>query len=86
MSRCRLCRRPCIPMADYDEPVCYQCDADCEDRRMRRFTRPHKTLPEWAAKLPLSFRSGPGRPEDIAELLAVFGSSKPGRKAERRRL
>ena len=70
MSRCGLCLRWCIPMADYDDPVCLRCDAGSLKR-----------LPEWAARLPLSFRTGPGRPEDIAELVAAFDSKSGRRRA-----
>lgn len=24
---CTVCGQPCIPMADYDYPVCHRCDA-----------------------------------------------------------
>lgn len=30
LPRCVVCRRACIPMADYDAPVCVRCDADVE--------------------------------------------------------
>ena len=66
MTRCVICRRSCIPMADYDIPVCPYCDAG------NAAPRTGKTLPEWAARLPLSYAAGPGDPTAIAELMAAF--------------
>ena len=53
-------------MADYDIPVCPYCDAG------NAAPRTGKTLPEWAARLPLSYAAGPGDPTAIAELMAAF--------------
>lgn len=80
MTPCVVCFRLCTPMADYDVPVCHRCDAASEDRRWAFLTTPRgRGLPQWAADLPPSYRTGPGDPDDIAELIAAF-DSRPGRR------
>ena len=77
MSVCVVCGLPCIPMADYTAPICVRCDA----HRPRFIPRPwRRELPAWAEALPHSYRSGPGNPADIAELMAAFdGGSRSSR-------
>ena len=72
MSLCALCGIGCIPMADYHIPVCYRCDAAFEDRLLAELA---PKLPAWAAQLPLSYRTGPGHPDDVADLMAAFRRS-----------
>lgn len=80
-----MCFKPCIPMADYTEPVCVHCDSDQEaaiylvhnppkprHSRAGRAPRPAGQLPKWAADLPLSTATGPGDPAAIAELFDVL--------------
>jgi len=86
MTACVLCRRPCVPMADYDVPVCLHCD-DLSDATIRDMLAGRETprrgrgertarfgLPAWAAKLPPSSSNGPGDPADIAELVALISA------------
>lgn len=80
MTRCIICLTGCIPMADYEHPVCIRCDARndaawvallANPPRRGRHSRSQKwTLPDWAARLPTSHHTGPGDPADIAALLA----------------
>ena len=69
MSLCALCGIGCIPMADYQVPVCYRCDAAFEDRLLAALA---PKLPPWAARLPLSYRTGAADPADLAALMAAF--------------
>lgn len=79
MTRCILCDATCIPLADYEFAVCIACDARndaawvallANPPRRGRHRRPQKwQLPDWAARLPASSRTGPGDPADIAQLL-----------------
>lgn len=36
---CCICKRPCVPMADYEIPTCIGCDLDME-HVLRRSARP----------------------------------------------
>jgi hypothetical protein len=56
-------------MADYDQPVCHRCDVAREELALRQLAPSRGRLPEWAARLPLSYRTGPGRAQDITDLL-----------------
>jgi len=85
VSVCVVCGQSCIPMADYDTPVCAPCDAGRPmqlviERRFVAAPRRRRELPAWAEALPPSYRTGPGDPADIAELMAAFdGGSRSGR-------
>ena len=78
MTHCHLCGHDCIPMADYDIPICARCDADTEDGLtppILRKRRPRRGIAAWAAELPLSYRTGPAHPDDLADLMAAFRRS-----------
>lgn len=88
MTRCSMCGKPCIPMADWEpRAVCVHCDRDREaaiflvhnppkprHSRAGRASRPAGQMPKWAADLPLSAAVGPGDPAAIAELFDALDS------------
>lgn len=80
-TTCVLCGMPCIPMADYDIPVCAHCD-DLHQQALARLDLLPIPAPErinvlcesTKAQARLLYRhdAKPGSPEDLAELMDAF--------------
>lgn len=62
---CAVCGCPCVPMADYSQPVCPRCDASHEDAVLRMFMQPDDGCPQCGG-LPCRCRAIAWRAEDAA--------------------
>lgn len=98
LVRCVLCGARCVPMADYDAPVCHECD-DRHEAALARLD----TMPPPARHIPwvdsLAWGAGavahakqlvradapPARPEDLAALMEAFSGEADARRARTNR-
>ena len=87
LPSCALCGQRCIPLADYDAPICVACDnlheaattrlliTELANARSHGARRPRVT-PAWVHNAPLSDRAGPADPADLAALIEAISPSR----------
>lgn len=75
LPECFICRRPCIPMADYELPTCIRCDRDAEAILTRAGLLGYEERPvavPAAPYRPYGTYFGPADPDVIASLVAAL--------------